>query len=364
MNQIFRQQLTEYVNNNDIVFVAKCSTSWHLLAIEAFLRSIFEHDYEHDNEMKIYGVFYVCARDTNGYVIDETKIRLPHYIDFSVFYAESINVGEKFSQSLDVLFARKNKWYGHKKIYIISPESPWDLFTYTLEKSKYDPVSVVIEDGFAHYNPEWIWISETKSLKSKIITFGQFLMIRLIRRKFSNQVKYFELFDKKNGMCVNYDVVKWYKKCLIANQFSNESIKYDDSEVLLLTQPLVDDKHIETVDMIMIYKGLKDHYSDRLKIRIHPRDTFTQKLDFLKDNIIPNDELNVEQYYGCQKTRIRKVIGFNTTSLITLKLFFDADSVSLINVIDRSKFDGYLVHSFKNFEKLFGEFISMPIKLE
>lgn len=344
-----RKKLQKYINQNQVDFVARCSSQWHVLAIDAFINKILS-----STNKNISGVLYVCPRD-DKYLLSDKNIQLSNKIDYKLVYGTAISVKEKIVQTLSCLFRTKKHWHNNKKIYVIAPDSSWSFLIDGLDSDAYFPVSVIIEDGFAHYNSKEVWIKESKNLKQRVVTSVQFKMIELVNRKLNIEENYFTLFDKKNGMKKNDEVIFYFKKSLLSrhNKKNRNCARIKCSSILFLSQPLVEDGHISFNDLQQFYEQIYNVLGERLSIKIHPRDKTTNKIECIRHLIIMDNNMNAEELLLCCDNTPDVVIGFNSTSLITYNLFFQIRAKSLNHLIYDKIIGDYLKLSFKNFEDIF-----------
>ena len=350
-----REQLAEYINQHEIDFVARCSTQWHMLGIRAYVLKLCDM-----LDRTITGVIYVGSRDGKTYAINNEMLNFPDKVSTVVFKSTGIGDAAKAHNTL-VALRHKRIWNGNKTLYIISPNAGWYLFATAIDSSKYFPVTIVLEDGYAHYNDERQWLlgtyRDTKSIKRVVISAIQFSMIRLLRKRLAISEEYFTLFDKEGDMILNQDVLDYYKRSLETILPNSLNIKVPG--VLFMTQPLVEDGHINVEDMESFYDNLIIFCGKELYIKVHPRDKTTPNIQSISKYIVDDHGLNAEEFYSAICVKPKLVIGFHSTSLITLNLFFGANVMSLNHtIVDRIQ-GKYLKESFENFERLFGKYVKV-----
>jgi hypothetical protein len=96
-------------------------------------------------------------------------------------------------------------------------------------------------------------------------------------------------------------------------------------------------------------------------IKPHPREKFISRYQGHVDSVIDDLQYSLEMIFaslGREKPLL--VVGNASTALVTAKVLFDIDAVSLINLIDRRKYAEVPNFEMERFEKMFGDYVFMP----
>lgn len=348
-NVLNNNTLAEYIYDNNIDFVAIITTPWHLIGLKYILKSELINKYTH-------GVVLIAEHEISGACLNVNEVKKAlnisaHYFQYK--YTED-DVSNLFT-GVKKLFTSTST----KKIKILSSDKPWIRLALILEKySSYDFEFFVYDEGIGSYFKDDVDYYDgihkvnfyLKKYIKKILTYKY----QIISKK---------LFIKSgNNLVKNQSVINAYKEIIFKGKVFPLMDVYDSKYVLINTQTYHDngeilhDADLRVLDSV-IYILKKAAF--KIKLKPHPRDKSTMRYSQLGLEII-DPSISQEEYISSLKEKPIFIIGFTTTTLITLPLFYGMKAISLVNFIDQRNITGNAKKDFLLFSKLFKNMVLMP----
>ena len=268
----------------------------------------------------------------------------------------------------------------NKKFYIVNPLHQDYRLYYSLRnsmlKSEYIPIFVLTDEGLSTYYSNAIW-NEVKKLDQGKDTSNSIKKIILalwnnLNRIFRNQVnKKFPAENRniflreKNRLIPNTEVIKSYKRIFkFYKRKMNLNIPKDCC--LIITQPWSENNQISKKAEIDTVESIirNQHRNNRnVVLKPHPREN-SKKYDVLLDKYdieILSNRFAVEDLIHYIKPHC--VVGYNSTALVTARLFYDTESFSIIDIFGENV-GVYMNHMNKEFKENFHDYTTFLKKID
>lgn len=331
--------LTEGIN-----FVAFVMTPWHLVGAKAAMQFL------HDRNIEIKPLIILLPHVETGFmdIIDEEVIlhKLDQSSDVHINYLHFISflIGcfkkQNNKESSCIYFS--NPWWGYfKNIYRLLPSN------------KKDFKIIIFEEGLASYRYGNYNI-RAKFGKIPFMSFLQnYIDLKLSARyQKEGRLIYLTPFlsEKDRIIGINDLAVHYYKRVL------NISSKLDPNKAILIMQGSNEAYTVLFREVVKMLSSLGIY----IYIKPHPRIPVKREDFALGDNRfeIITDKSPVEKIY--EKIGAKYVVGFDSTAIITLRVFCNTTSISLSKLLpvevyntQRTKFEDNPYEWFINsFEKV------------
>jgi hypothetical protein len=251
------------------------------------------------------------------------------------------------------------------------------IFSNKKVSRNYHPRFVLIDEGIGTYMSNQVWKLEKSQINSSYIDdksifsrLKRLFVISLLKMisYYKNIEKRFIFYSIKDKIYVNEHAIASYKEIIEINKnhVKNNDIfnlaKYIDGWkfVILATQPFVEYNQIRLFDYMDILNTLfkiLDERNFKIVIKPHPREDKTKYEIILK---------NYKDIYICTKNFLLeeilylnpvKIFGFTSTSLITSKLFYGIESISLVNIITKNTNDSLINIRGNEFKSKFKKYV-------
>lgn len=370
----------EYKNilkkDNGINYIASAITPWHYIGCKAAIECIKEkHNYA-KGHILIYphGLTGLCIdkedeieKNGNVYIVDYDKGNLKSKVK-TIFGCVSFFLSKTTKDN---------------PIYIISPMKPnWNILS--LAHSifpKRNLICFIISEGIGDSQVNSLFaqklkysrrIKEYKKKKNivkimyirlisivDIITSLLFLKILKIKGCIIDERLF---YMQNNRLEINTNIVKYYKKALgnEKSQLNNETYKNS----VLINAQLEDciDKYGNDVEKNTIKKCIEICKINNVDVVIkqHPRDNNLLRFADLKCRFDVRKNLSQETLIARSKYKPICVIGVSSTSLITLKLFFNIPAISLARMVFDSVEDKLVKEQLQDYINKYSSMINMP----
>ena len=167
-------------------------------------------------------------------------------------------------------------------------------------------------------------------------------------------------------MTINKEALKYYKKYLTkSNSPPSINIGSFSSKVLIATMAFQRD-FIYNNEVIYFLKKLINQIKAQGLVPVikpHPREN--DSLSYYADlNCMVLNNIDPLENLFNSKLKPKLFISFSSTSLINAKLFYDINSISIINLLNLSNFHKIYRDEMNSFKKLFGKQIYFPNSIE
>ncbi len=344
-------------------FVALCTTNWHLTGVFAYLTKLHETE-----GRSLYGFIVIKEHEKSGYLLDPATINCPSYVN-----AEFCFLDENDSRFDLRNLLRRHKSNGYRKLYIISANSPWLPMACQCANNKGSLISlVVVDEGLSCYFGRWHWIRqklyEKKGIYKAVVLAGKYITIDILKLVLGFKEEKFTLLNIKQGSCIpNFCTVKYYKKVVIGD-IQDLSVNFNDTSdyAIFLTQPLVEDGLIGREKLFEFYCRIASNFKEagiELYFKTHPRE---KNLDFYHNNNLNliEDKRSAEELIFSLKNEPVFILGLYTTSLVSIKLFYNIETISLNKLIVDNTLPEEINGILHEFNRRFKNIISIPEREE
>lgn len=333
-------ELVEFINTNEVDFVAHVMTPFHIIGIKAFLAFLRKNGYQ-----KLKGVIVIGQHIKSGYILNIDDIKVQDYCDAKVYYYESLQLsGAKLSKMIMRNIFPKHKQQKGKVLFVIHQAVPWVYFsTECIRKTDYTVINVITDDGLSSYFGIGHWAKMTAKDRGSILYGIKYIIQRsiadLVRRYYLIQTINFSFFSKKK--LFNKQIVTFYRQ-ILESEISEYGINEDKKYILYLSQPFEhSDEMWKIADKILLYFQNKGY---KIYIKIHPRENEFNINKKIKAKFL-NREFSAESIIAHSKNKPCFVIGWVSTSLLTLSAFWNIKCYTLYDYLP-IKYQRYIASDF------------------
>ncbi len=325
-----RYTLIQYICNHELDFVAFAMTPFHLVGIKAYLQYLHENGYE-----KVKGILLISRHKKNGYILRSNEIKFEKFCEATVGYYddahENIETKVKLIHEIFGGIKRKRKEKGKKALYLIHQAVPRIyLCIECIGKTNYFVHNVVTDDGISSHFGMLHWAKMTARDNDSIFMGIKYIILRMtgqaIQKCYSIPITNFSffspqrLFDKK--------IIEMYKKVL-ENENLQCGIMEKEKYILYLSQP-IDDVYTQKA-LLNIANAVLSYYKGKnykIYVKLHPREQQLGLTDDM-DVVYLDKHLSVESIIANTVNKPDYIIGWSSTSLLTLSAFWDINCYSL-----------------------------------
>ena len=372
------------LEKENINFIGFLVSPFHALGIDAYLYELLK------KSKNLKGLIFIGPHPKSGFIVNEKDLRCSEFTDVEIIYIENDNYlrnknnFEKISNGINMLIGLLNimlsKKYSKRELFILTIMniniSILSIFSNKKVLRAYHPRFVLIDEGIGTYMSKQVWKLEKNYINSSLDDKSIFLRLKRLfvvfllnmASQYKNIEKRFLFYSRKDDICVNEHVIASYKKIIEINKnhIKNSDIinlaKYINGGkfVILATQPFVEYNQIKLFNYMGILDKLFKILNKRnLKIVLkpHPRESEKKYGKIFK---------NYKDIYICTKSFLLeemlylnpiKIIGFTSTSLVTSKLFYEIESISLVNIIIKNTNDSLINARGSEFKSKFKKYV-------
>ena len=382
-------ELLVYLENNKIDVIAVAISHWHALGIDAFL-----YDLSNRYDRKVNALILIQPHITDGYVISEKDFLNDDYVDLKFHIVDTTPKDQSLISERLPNFISKYKTMssglrnirssnGQDALYLLSPQLPYtELLIYFGNKtvsSKYKPIFVLIDEGYASYVSKENWKQLRKELRredakeadsnlmysvtSNIFRSVDYIFREMITRSMPVETRF--LFRLESQLIINDDICSSYKEVLKLRKNDLKMDKFGKT-VLIITQPFSEMNTISLKEELSLMGSLIKVLNEKgIKpvIKPHPREN-SAKYNNLTDcdfdvieNNFPVEEIIPNLNPVC-------VIGYSSTALLNSKVFYDIDAISLSDIMHSMSSDEMLHESDEEFKTLTGNYVNFVDRIE
>ena len=385
MVKLNQDKLLEYLEDNKIDVIAVAISSWHALGIDAFI-----YDISKKYQRKVKVLILIIPHQRDGYIISEKDFQ---YRDSADIKFEFIDIPPdnqnfikervpNFISKYTTMFSGIRNIQAHDGIndlFLLSPHLTYnELLIYFNNKkisSKYKPIFVLIDEGYASYISKEHWnilrsevsneedYSLLDNISSKIFRSADYMIRKMIVRSIKVEPRF--ILNVESQLTMNKDVCDTYKQVL---KLRDNKLKMDDlgKTVLIITQPFSEMGSIPLETELNLMQSLIkfiNKYDIKPILKPHPREK-SDKYDDLVDcdfeiikNKFPVEEIIPNLDPVC-------VVGYTSTALLNSKIFFDINAVSLLDVMISNFNEKTDEASDDEFKNLTGKYVNFVDKIE
>lgn len=372
MKTYTEQEFIKLVNSEkDVNFIAEAVTPWHALGVEATIYHLQQQG------IHLKGYIICTAHGVTGLGINENSFQMKKNQEIHIILLESpqINrtVKEKLTRRLHkykYYISNSNDCKNNNILYWARPLNPeYDMLPLidTKENNR-KVVTILTDEGLGTYlNNELIWIQcsfQEGGIKSgfqavmKNLISNKFFMHRLQARR---QISYNQLLMRNSGQWIpNEEAIQAYQAILRQGKADKDYSNYSNSVIIntgLYQGIYKNNSDLRALEVVC--KELKKK-NVHVIVKPHPRDKEVNRFQILECEIEELSGIAQEVIFSGLQEKPYCVIGFDSTTLVSAKLLFDIEAIS-INVLINSN-DLYEGKHFNLFNKMFGDIIQIPKK--
>ncbi|MEG1875969.1 MAG: polysialyltransferase family glycosyltransferase [Lachnospiraceae bacterium] len=365
----------EFVNlvnhQNDINFLAAAITPWHALGIDAAIYRLQQQG------IKLKGYIMLMAHSTTGSAINASNFHMPDYEDIIMVTIDGSHRNRTFSDKI------KNKcskyWYYIKHdpydvtkplFYWATPLKPsYELIPkIAFYKPDYNIQFIITDEGLGSYlNTPYTWWKFSfleggvrAGLKAtwSILIRDNYYIHRLKKRK---QIQYYQLLKGKKGHWVqNQEAIADYRHILAIDK-QKYDFTYYEKAIIINTDMLFESGVIKQGRDALIYQKIAHAMSDKeipIILKPHPREKDIARYANINCMIEKNSSVAQENIFATLSNNPYCVIGIASTTLVTAKILFGIEAISINHLIPSKDLNDKNV--FTNFNKTFSDLLYMP----
>lgn len=353
----------------DINFLAAAITPWHALGINATMLQLAEQG------ITLRGFIMVVSHNVTGAAIDESNFHAVAHMEIQVVCivpeAEKRTLREKLAFKI-----RKYKYFlpspqgkNTELLYWLTPLKPsYELIPRIAEVTSRKMQFIITDEGLGSYlNSAFDWwrFSFLESGIRSGIRATWDLMIRDSFFQFSlrkrKQLQWNQLLiGKRKKWRANSAVVKYYQRILCLEEKSKEYDYYGKSVLINSDMLFESGLLIENAD-VEIYTHICQQMQKEcvpVVLKLHPREKRLDRYQGMNCRIEQKNELAQEVILASLKTKPYCIVGTASTSLVTAKVLFDIDTISINYLMDQTKIvDKKSIYDFNN---AFKDLVYMP----
>jgi len=342
----------------ELDFLCRAKTPWHALGIDAELASSSGES----------GIVLIVPHSIDGYLLSPSSFESTQYhdIDFYRFTGtpdSDLNIMD-YSRIVysSVLGYVIPLFLGNDEIKVIVPDDRHQTlaraFTYPSVCSLGRPKYVSVDEGLGRYfDFEEDDESEDGTETGPSVRDFYYRTLQMTEQAYFKRVPQQDnaLFSVVDGKLVaNEDIIQRYQAVLPSTEDKDGNI-----EGLLLTQPFVERDRISDSDMTdLVYEMISLFTSDQtVALKPHPRENVGryERIDERELKIL-DKETPLEKIFP--EYDPETVVGFTSTALLTAHLFYNAESVSVIDLLRKYATDSHLLKVCSQFEQLASHYVS------
>ncbi len=342
----------------NINYVAIITTPWHLLGLKIFLKN-YSHSMDRSK-----GLILISKHKISGICLDIEEVKNQLQINRYIYEYSGEEI--RINKMISIFYCYHKK--ANREIILVSPEKPWIRFGILLETKDINCSYYIFDEGIGTY------LRSDKRYYSgidRVKTFIRKCLLQFV--KMNRDISNNNLLVKNGHKYVlQSQIVQQYKEILsIDNEVGKKVFKYNLSDkcapyVILNTQTYHDNHEILNDADIPLYRIIIKLFHDQgysVYLKIHPREKSILRYNSLHVKII-DSKITQEELINNTNNKPHYVIGFTTTTLVTLSLFYDIKTISLIKLLDSSYLSGNAIQDFRTFNKIFDDIVLIPDTLE
>lgn len=364
-------QVASLIKREQINFIGTAISPWHAHGIDCCILNLL------DKGVEVNGIIIIEMHNISGYIIDKSNFKNNccsfYYLKknkFEGFYAESNYFLNKFKS----LYNNINQEFTHD-LYVASP---WhinlNLFKYIVDQlNRKNFKFYVFDEGLSTYFSSseslfaiWRDSGLNKTLFEQILSFIYRFLNFYTDKFLEKNISYTNMnifLRKKNVLCLNHKSIKYYESFL-KNNYQCNSKKYsflNNNTVIICTMAISSDE-MDLDGYIKFLKGIISFLkklNKNIVIKPHPRESdYKNKYSKLDCILFDDNDYSLESVLV--NYQIDALIGFSSTSLVTSSIFFECNSISLVNMFNVRCFDVKIRKEIKDFKSIFSSFVSFP----
>lgn len=333
--------------DTSIDFIAIIVTKWHLYGLDILLN--------HNSILnKKKGLILVSKHRISGVILDVDKVQ-------STFPDHKVIIYEQTGSTLKVPFKLLFKLIRGNRtsmnLVLISPQQPAIRMAAKIIEKLMKKISyIVIDEGIG----EVLKYSRYYYKGRERLVLGMAAFMKQVYYKLLS-VTWMTLFETRNNKVVHSKIYDSYKKYLNYNlKNSSETVCFEKEYVLFIGATYTNTGEMsvsDEMDLLHLVKEMCDKKKLELYIKPHPRDSDVER--FHGYNIIDRRETIEEFLCNCSR-KPAFVLGYSSTALLTAKLFFDIQAISMVKLLDLHRLSGGAKCDARAFAQTIDQWVIIP----
>ena len=344
------KEIVSLVTEHSLDYVAIVVTPWHIDSFLAALEYI-----ETVQKRKLSGVVVILKHPQTGFCFDKNNV----FVDssdsvFIEYYDSDFSKSDKIETLLFMfsLFFRKKRVFEKKDFFVFSPAFPSYCFNKKLiNATGRNVVSVITDEGIGSYltTPHmWATFYATgKGLLFVPVYVTKRLKLALFGKKYENmQEKRNYLINcslfclKSRQILLNRTIIPYFLSTLSNHKQKVTSVEKNEKYVLVNTDPLSEllkdpnkDKqlYLKTFESVC---GIFHKYGFMVYIKPHPRESGDLYKTIENVAVMSNhNNFSQEEMMANVVNKPAFLVGFDSSTLVTMHVFFDIQSISILPLI-------------------------------
>lgn len=383
MDFIDKTQLVHLVEDEQINFIGSAVTPWHAYGIDCAIH------YLQDQGIRINSTILIKPAVKQGqicHLLSEKNFTSGGCRFFkipAIYDKNPLSIVKSLIRTY-----RSVKWYNRqyceKKEKIIYIAAPWHLDIddfiqlYQSLDNSYGFRLMLVDEGLSSYFPKvnskvhvWNTLKVNRCGVRLIQSFLVTVLGMTLRQRFENHTKWINLnllVKEKGRLLPNAVSLKLYQQVLASYTFANQSVLPNEDlngSVVVCT-------------MAYLHSGIQDNEDVNVLMRVVKAIKQKGLTVYLKPHPRDNDYRNRYAALGCEfitcpcsvealfvnSPKIRAVVSFSSTSLVTAQTLFGIKGVSILNILDKQKFGAYIREEMDSFLSCFSGVVAIPKSIE
>lgn len=356
----------------EINFFAMSITPWHALGVNANIYLLKQQG------IKLNGFIIISEHPVTGKAIGPDNFNI--LLSDSIEIIEMKNVKDKkdIAEALRIkyikyhyfLFGKSKKKSTNDLLYWIAPLQPYYELIPKIDCNDYAKkvVTILIDEGLGTYvDNEFIcckWsFREGGILNGLRSVWHMFIRNKIFLQnlKTSNSLRYEQLFSRsKKGLIPNKKVIEAYRKTI---KFGSDHADYKEYEkAAIINSNMLFEIGIlkERIDIKLFHEicDILEQQNISVVLKPHPREREVSSYESLNCKLETSRVVAQESIFSNLQCLPYCIIGFDTTTLVSAKLLFNIDSISINKLVDKK----YLLdkNRFNKFNACFSNIVYLP----
>ncbi len=382
MESIGIDGICSLIERDKLNFIGVAVTPWHAHGIDCAIR------YLQDCGVDVRGIVLVHPAIMQGdirYILNEKN-----FINSCCsLYKLEITLNAGLSQitreiwnnaQARRLYNSQNFYSSRSCVYIASAWHPnINLFMALYRKfgCKYVAKLLVVEEGLSTYfhdvkSHKHIWNTLRKQKKGfpLLVSYIYRSLNDCLKKNFENDTQWINLnilLEHENELQPNPLAIKYYREVIFkyCSKYSWNGVPDLNGCIVICTMAYLHSEIQDEADVMILREiSLKlQEFGYKVYLKPHPRDTgYHQRYaplccEFLDVNC--SVETLMARY-----PRIRAIVSFSSTSLVTAKLIFNVPAISILNMTEINKYGKYIQDEMNSFKQCFSNIVSIPQSIE
>lgn len=374
------EELSEFIQKNNINFVASAVTPWHASGVDVSIKSL------EDKGIIVNGLVLIEIASLDSIpIINNTHFQNKcckyYYLEYPLFATLYIvkNICANIYSALSV----EKKACLDNAIYICSPWSiNINVYSAICRKIKNKKFHFILyEEGLATYFQcnKFSYSKFSKNhnrpnnILKELLSYGVKAINNWIYTIFTKGLYYsnYNLFYEGDQLCPNSVAIEYYKKILHSKctDLHNETYNIEPlrESVIICTQAYKRDKIYKNTDISTLKQLIDSLNAKGFKVILKPhpyeKDAATY-YSHLNCEIFTNNNISFEYIVTYLKGDIKALISFSSTVLVTAKLFYNINAIALTNIVEIENYGQYIQEELMSFRDTFSWLVPSPSSIK